>query len=378
MRLLSIALATSLAANASLAADAKVERPTLNLSGSELPAAAAGGRRPALRRRRREPRRRPRDRRHPQPGPHRLRPLRAARPQGLPRRRQRGRAGRGHQVLALAGRGRRGAGQARGLRRRPVTAEFHLFNAITGKEELLKRYSDAAAQVRMLAHRFADDLFTFYTHEPGRLPHAARLRAARSRASSRSSSPTGTATTRRQLTGASLNLLPAWAPRRSAAGLHRLPERHARICGPTTSPPASRSLLVHRSSHADHRRLLQPGRQEARVRHERGRRQQPHLGRRRRRHRPRGADRRLRHQLQPQLLARRQADRLRLQPRRHPAALRRARRRRRAAAHHLPGQLQPDAQLVARAATSSPSPPATSATSSTSSPSTRPAGRSPG
>ncbi len=49
----------------------------------------------------------------------------------------------------------------------PVTAEFHLFNAVTGKEELKKRYTGPASEARKLAHKFADDLFTFYTREPG-------------------------------------------------------------------------------------------------------------------------------------------------------------------------------------------------------------------
>ena len=48
----------------------------------------------------------------------------------------------------------------------PVTAELHLFNTVLGKEELKKRYSAPAAQARRLAHQFADDVFTFYTHEP--------------------------------------------------------------------------------------------------------------------------------------------------------------------------------------------------------------------
>ncbi len=76
---------------------------------------------------------------------------------------------------------------------------------------------------------------------------------------------------------------------------------------------------------------------------------------------------RARHRRHAHLVAGRQADRLRLRPGRHAPALRHERRRNPGPAHHLPGQLQPDARAGARAATPSPSPPATSGRCSTSS-----------
>ena len=92
----------------------------------------------------------------------------------------------------------------------PVTLEFHLYNSVTGKEELKKRYSGAAAEVRMLAHRFADDLFTFYTREPGafqtRLAFVRKVKTIKQLFVSDWDGRNA-----RQLTMSSLNLLPAWS-----------------------------------------------------------------------------------------------------------------------------------------------------------------------
>lgn len=92
----------------------------------------------------------------------------------------------------------------------PVTLEFHLFNAVNGKEELKKRYSGPLAEARMLAHRFADDLFTFYTHEPGafqtRLTFVRKVKGIKQIFVGDWDSRNA-----RQITLSSLNLLPAWS-----------------------------------------------------------------------------------------------------------------------------------------------------------------------
>ncbi len=51
---------------------------------------------------------------------------------------------------------------ARGLR-----AEMHLFEVRAGKEVLFRIYEDAPQRARAIAHRFADDVVQYYTHEPG-------------------------------------------------------------------------------------------------------------------------------------------------------------------------------------------------------------------
>jgi TolB protein len=93
----------------------------------------------------------------------------------------------------------------------PVTAEFHLYNSVTGKEDLKKRYTSSLAEVRTLAHRFADDLFTFYTHEPGafqtRMSFVRKVKGIKQIFVSDWDGHNA-----RQLTMSSLNLLPAWAP----------------------------------------------------------------------------------------------------------------------------------------------------------------------
>lgn len=93
----------------------------------------------------------------------------------------------------------------------PVTIEFHLYSAVTGKEELKKRYSAPLAEVRTLAHRFADDLFAHYTREPGafqtRLAFVRKVKGIKQLFVSDWDGQNA-----RQVKAASLNLLPAWLP----------------------------------------------------------------------------------------------------------------------------------------------------------------------
>jgi TolB protein len=211
MRLLAFALAASLCAGAAHAADAKQERPVLSLSGANfrpLPLAIA----PPL-----------------------YAGAAASRPAGqeiddtlvqdltvsglfdlLDRKGFLADAGEGVLVSDIKFPRWQDVG-AEGLVKlvvspgEPITAEFHLFNAITGKEELKKRYTGGAAEVRMMAHRFADDLFTFYTREPGafqtRLAFVRKVRGIKQLFASDWDGHNAV-----QLTASSLNLLPAWSP----------------------------------------------------------------------------------------------------------------------------------------------------------------------
>ena len=94
----------------------------------------------------------------------------------------------------------------------PLTAEFHLYNTVLGKEELKKRYSGSAGEARQLAHRFADDVFTHYTREPGafrtRLAFVRKVKGVKQIFvgdwDARNAQP---------ITAGSMNLLPAWTPK---------------------------------------------------------------------------------------------------------------------------------------------------------------------
>ncbi|HEY3449205.1 MAG TPA: Tol-Pal system beta propeller repeat protein TolB [Myxococcales bacterium] len=92
----------------------------------------------------------------------------------------------------------------------PVTAEFHLYSSVGGKEELKKSYTAPLAAARTLAHRFADDLFTFYTREPGafqtRLAFVRKVKSIKQVFVSDWDGQNA-----RQITLSSLNLLPAWS-----------------------------------------------------------------------------------------------------------------------------------------------------------------------
>ncbi len=48
-----------------------------------------------------------------------------------------------------------------------LRAEMHLFEVRAGKEVLFRVYNDTPQRARSIAHRFADDVFQYYTHEPG-------------------------------------------------------------------------------------------------------------------------------------------------------------------------------------------------------------------
>ncbi len=48
-----------------------------------------------------------------------------------------------------------------------INADFHLFSVVTGKEELRQTYTGTPQQARQFAHKFADEVFKFYTREPG-------------------------------------------------------------------------------------------------------------------------------------------------------------------------------------------------------------------
>lgn len=93
----------------------------------------------------------------------------------------------------------------------PIAAELHLFNAVVGKEDLKKRYTGSSAEVRLLAHKIADDLFQFYTREPG--PFQTRLAFVRKvKGIKQIFVSDWDGQNARPVTTASLNLLPAWSP----------------------------------------------------------------------------------------------------------------------------------------------------------------------
>ncbi len=58
-------------------------------------------------------------------------------------------------------------------------AEMHLFEVRAGKEVLFRFYDDGPQRARSIAHRFADDVVQYYTHEPGIFrTHIAAIRKA--------------------------------------------------------------------------------------------------------------------------------------------------------------------------------------------------------
>jgi TolB protein len=93
----------------------------------------------------------------------------------------------------------------------PVAVEFHLYNAVTAREELKKRYTAPAQDARSLAHKFADEVFTFYTREPGAFQtRLAFVRKINEQKQIFVADWDGRNV--RALTSNSLNLLPAWSP----------------------------------------------------------------------------------------------------------------------------------------------------------------------
>jgi TolB protein len=91
-----------------------------------------------------------------------------------------------------------------------ISAEFGLFNVVLGKQELSKRYSVSnTSEARALAHRFADDLVTFYTREPGAFQTQLAF-VRKVKGTKQIFVGDWDAQNARQLTSKSLNLLPSW------------------------------------------------------------------------------------------------------------------------------------------------------------------------
>ena len=92
-----------------------------------------------------------------------------------------------------------------------VTCEFHLFDVASARELLHGTYSAAPAGIRQVAHRFGDDVVKYFTQEPGilqtRIAYVRETEAGKQIvvADSDGYGP-------QALTGASINLLPAWTP----------------------------------------------------------------------------------------------------------------------------------------------------------------------
>ncbi len=93
----------------------------------------------------------------------------------------------------------------------PLAAEFHLYNAVTAREELKRRYTATASEARSLAHKFADEVFKFYSREPGAFQtRIAFVRRVNDQKQVFVADWDGKGA--RALTASSLNLLPAWTP----------------------------------------------------------------------------------------------------------------------------------------------------------------------
>jgi TolB protein len=90
-----------------------------------------------------------------------------------------------------------------------VTVEFHLYSAVTGREDLRKRYAAPPAEARIMAHKFADEVVRFYSREPGafqtRIAFVRRVQGTKqvfvADWDGRNARP---------VTSGSMNLLPAW------------------------------------------------------------------------------------------------------------------------------------------------------------------------
>jgi TolB protein len=92
-----------------------------------------------------------------------------------------------------------------------VQADFRLYDVGKGAEVLHGTYSAKSAGLRQVAHRFADDVFRFFTQEAGvfqtRLAWVRESEAGKQIVVSDADGHEVQA-----LTGSSINLLPAWAP----------------------------------------------------------------------------------------------------------------------------------------------------------------------
>ena len=92
-----------------------------------------------------------------------------------------------------------------------VVVEFHLFDVGRAAEVLHGTYSAKVAAVRQVAHRFADDVLKYFTQEPGifetRIAYVRETENGKQIVVADSDGANAQA-----LTGASINLLPAWTP----------------------------------------------------------------------------------------------------------------------------------------------------------------------
>lgn len=92
-----------------------------------------------------------------------------------------------------------------------VTVTFRLFDTARGAELLHGEYAASRAGERQIAHRFGDDVVHFFTQEPGifqtRLAYVRETENGKQIVVADADGANAQA-----LTGASINLLPAWAP----------------------------------------------------------------------------------------------------------------------------------------------------------------------
>jgi TolB protein len=92
-----------------------------------------------------------------------------------------------------------------------VVVEFHLYDPARAAEQMHGTYDGPSAGQRQIAHRFADDLVRFFTQEPGdfqtRIAYVRKTESGKQIvvADSDGHGP-------QPLTGAAINILPAWAP----------------------------------------------------------------------------------------------------------------------------------------------------------------------
>jgi TolB protein len=92
-----------------------------------------------------------------------------------------------------------------------VTCDFRLFDVARGTEVLHGNYSGKRDSLRQIAHRFADDVVKYFTQEPGifqtRIAYVRETESGKQVVVSDWDGANPQA-----LTGASINLLPAWTP----------------------------------------------------------------------------------------------------------------------------------------------------------------------
>jgi TolB protein len=92
-----------------------------------------------------------------------------------------------------------------------VKVEFHLYDPAKAAEVLHGTYSASRVGLRQVAHRFADDVVRFFTQEPGDFQtRIAFVRETEQGKQLVTADSDGFGV--QPLTGASINLLPAWAP----------------------------------------------------------------------------------------------------------------------------------------------------------------------